>query len=477
MSLAVGLTGCVEDLPVVTRTPPVIPLDSPVVALESECVPTNGATVASVSPEGDLWLAARGASGTGLTVHAADGSVTTYDEPRQILGAVAWSDDELTFVADDGVFVRSGAFVDSLPWPSDATGLRDLCGDPRLDRDGFMIADDLYQRSGGEWWRWRPTMSELGDIHGVARNLGACRGVWGESWVVTGAGLWRIGDLALERVEGLPRVSDAAFGGGFGAAALTEEGLFLGPEDWRYTAFEAGEPTAIAAAASRLYVVAGGRVYRVTETVEELRFDGASAVTALHPYASGLWVEAGGEVCRVPEEEGAVQVRGLRPWVRRGIDPLMLEVVAPAGQLRILRDGAMVHESGSFAGTAAVQGLAAGEAGWHTLTVEAGEPGREARRELRYEVVRASGATYDTDIAPLFEAHCAGSECHGADRDDAMRPDLSTYAGWVESADAIRSRVGATGDMPPFDTRLESWDSEEATLIVSWIDEGMVRGE
>lgn len=471
--LGLLLLGCVGEDDPIPPVPRVIGLDVPRIELDSECRPLDGASVLSVSPEGDLWLATPMGSTTELTVRGLDGAERSYSETRELRGATAWSGTELGFVSD-AVYVRDGEFVDSLPWPMEGTGLRGICGDPRLDRDGFVIADDLFQRSGGEWWRWRPAMGDFGTIEAIPRNLGACRGEGGETWLVTSSGLWRIGDLGLERVEGLPRVRDVAFGPGFGAFALTDEGLFVGPDRWDTTAFEAGEPRAIAASGSTVYVAAGERLYRLGEEIEELSFERAGAIESLHPFASGLWVEAAGEACLVVEREPLV-VRGLRPWMRRGAEALMLEVHGPAGRLSVLRDGAMVHEDATFDGAASVLGVDAGGDGWHSLTLEvAGDT--TASREIRYEVVRSSGATYADDIAPLYDMHCAGSACHGPDRDDPERPDLSTYQGWVESAGSIRDRVGQTGDMPPFSERLESWDSEEATLIVGWIDEGMVEG-
>ena len=475
--VGVLLVGCAgEDVPPITSVPRVVPLDTPRVALESECLSLDGASILSVSPEGDLWLSQAQGASTELRVRALDGTETTYTQDGAIADAVAWSDSVLTFVSD-GVYVRDGEFVDSLPWPMEAGAPRGLCGDPRLDRDGFVIAEDLFQRSGGEWWRWRPAMGDFGGVQSIPRNLGACRGERGESWLVTGSGLWRIGDIGLERVDGLAEVRDVAFGAGFGAVALTDEGFFVGPDRWESTTFEAGDASAVAGAGSRLYAAAGGRVYRfVDDDVEELTFEGAPDTVRLHPFASGLWIETDTHACRVAEDSAPLVVRGLRPWMRRGLDPLMLDVSGPTGGLAILRDGQMVHEDAAFDGAQSVLGVDAGAAGWHTLTLRV-TGDSPASREIRYEVVRSSGSTYVDDIAPLFEAHCSGSECHGADRDDLERPDLSTYAGWVDSARTIRDRVGMTGDMPPFDERLESWDSEEATLIVAWIDEGMVRGE
>lgn len=472
--IALALLGCVgEDIPPITPIPSVVPLETPALTLSAECVPRAG-DVLDVSPEGDLWLAQREGAVTTLTARAADGTTQTYEESRDLRAGVALSATELAFVTD-GVFIRDDAFVDSVPWPSEATGLTGLCGDPRRDRDGFVIADDLFQRSGGEWWRWRPAMGAFGDIVGVPRNLGACRGERGESWLVTSMGLWRIDDLGLERVEGLPQVRAAAFGPGFGAAAITADGLYVGPDRWVHTGFEAGEPRLIAASGATMYVLAGERLYRFDDPVVELDFPHEGTIEALHPYASGLWVETTDSLCDVHEVEPLV-VRGLRPLERRGLDPLMLDVTGPPGALTILRDGEMVHEETGFSGDAAVLGVQGGEAGWHTLSLRiSGE--RPAARELRYEVVRSSGATWVDDIEPLAAMHCAGSECHGTDRDDPERPDLTTYEGWADAATAIRNRVGVTSDMPPFDSRLASWDSEEATLIVAWIDEGMVRGQ
>lgn len=458
--------------PIAEGPPPLVPLDGPQIAMtHGSCVPLGGREVLSVSAEGDAWLIGAGE----LTVVTVDGAQTSYAEERAIADAFAASATELSF-ASGGLFKRRGEFVDTIPWPvEDEPTL--VCGDPSADRDGFLVAGgSLFGRSGGEWYRWFPAEGEIGDILDVPKALGACRGERGETWLQTTSGLWRLRDNAFDRVAELPPVLQASFGFGFGAAAVTEAGLFVGPEQWRLVEFEAGAPRSLTSGGAVLYVGVGERFYRFSgdgaAEVVEVDF-GLPEVVALHPYADGVWVETPGELCDRREHPEPFVVRGVRPFERRPQGSIELHVQAPPGDLVVARDGVMVHEAPGSTGPATVSGVFAGEPGWHRLEVRAGE----RTRQVRYEVVTNSGATWVEDIEPLARTHCAGSSCHGADRDDPERPDLSTYEGWVDAGRAIRDRVARVGDMPPADARLESWDAEEVALVVAWIDEGMVRGE
>ncbi len=458
--------------PITEELPPLVPLDTPPLAMsEGVCVPLAGREVLTVSSEGDAWLVGAGE----LAVVRPDGSEVRYDEDRAIADAFAASDTELSF-ASGGLFKRRGEFVETIPWPVEAEPTL-VCGDPSVDRDGFLVAGGaLFGRSGGEWYRWFPAEGELGDILGVAKALGACRGERGETWLRTTSGLWRLRDNAFDRVPDLPPVVQTSFAFGFGAVVLTEVGLFIGPEQWRLMEFEAGVPSWIASGGDTLYVGVGERVYRLSrddaEDVREVLF-GLSDLVAVHPYADGVWAETPEDLCNRRTDAEPFVVRGVRSLERRQQEPIELRVQAPAGTLMVARDGMMVHEAPMFSGNAVIGGIFAGEPGWHRLEIRVGE----RSREVRYEVVTDSGATWVDDIQPLARTHCSGSTCHSADRDDLERPDLSTYEGWVNAGRAIRDRVARVGDMPPADTRLESWDAEEVALVVAWIDEGMVRGE
>ena len=472
--LAIALFAACEGGPdpLAEGPPPWVPLDTPRVAMrEGACVPLDGRDVLSVSSEGDVWLL----GADELLVLSVDGSQARYAEDRAIADAFAGSDTELSF-ASGGLFRRRGEFVDTIPWPLDTEPTL-VCGNPSADRDGFLVAGGaLFGRSGGEWYRWFPAEGEIGDILDVSKALGACRGERGETWLHTTSGLWRLRDNAFDHVPELPPVLKASFGFGFGAAAVTEAGLFVGPEQWRLIEFEAGTPTSLASSGDALYVLVGERIYRFAgETAEEVQAVdfGVSGLVAIHPYADGVWAETSDELCDRREHPEPFIVRGVRPFERRLQGSLELQVEASPGDLRVLRDGGMVHETLAFTGSATVGGIFAGEPGWHRLEVRVGE----RSRELRYEVVTNTGATWVDDIEPLARTHCSGAECHGADRDDLDRPDLSTYEGWASAGRTIRDRVARVGDMPPAEARLESWNAEEIALVVAWIDEGMVRGE
>lgn len=467
------LAACGEDGPdPIPVEPTLVPLAVDSISLpHGECVDLGSREVLAVSPEGDLWLI----EGTTLSVVSLDGTESTFTEDAVMADVFAKSATSIAYAAD-GLFNREGEFVDTIPWPTMELGAPSIvCGDPGRDRDGFVVAGDLFQRAGGQWWRWFPAEGEFGDILDVPKTLGACRAERGETWLHTSTGLWRVRDEGLDRVEDLPELIEAEFGLGFEAAALTEDGLYFGPDEWYPTLFEAGAPSMMESTGEWLYVKAGAEFYRfaglIGERVQGVDFD--VDPVEMHGYAEGLWLETDTQVCNRRENEDVLAIRGIRTFERRAPESLTLTVEGPSAPLTMVRDGVMVHESPSFSGSEEVGGIYGGDPGWHTLEVSVGD----AERRIRYEVVTNSGATYVDDIAPLFEMHCASSECHGADRDDEDRPDLSTYESWVNASRAIRNRVGRVRDMPPFEERLETWDGEAIALVVAWIDEGMVRGE
>lgn len=470
--LGLLLAACGDDGPdPIPVEPRLVPLATPSVALPfGECVDLGSRSVLAVSPEGDLWLA----EGSTLSVISVDGTEASFEDEAVMADVFAKSATSIAYAAD-GLYNREGEFVDTIPWPIELGAPTIVCGDPSRDRDGFVVAGDLFQRAGGQWWRWFPADGEFGDILEVPKTLGACRGERGETWLHTSTGLWRVRDEGLDRVEDLPDLIAAEFGLGFEAAALTDEGLYFGPDEWYPTLFEAGAPTMMESTGSWLYVKAGDRYYRFAdllgERVQEVELD--VDPIEMHGYSEGLWLETDTQVCNRREVEETLVVRGIRTFERRAPSSLLVRVEGPMGALTMARDDVMVHESASFTGSAEVGGIYGGDPGWHTLEVSVGD----VERSIRYEVVTNSGATYVDDIAPLYETHCSGSECHGADRDDDDRPDLSTYDAWVNASRAIRNRVGAVRDMPPFEERMETWDADAVALVVAWIDEGMVRGE
>ncbi|MCA9695945.1 MAG: hypothetical protein KC431_00360, partial [Myxococcales bacterium] len=120
-----------------------------------------------------------------------------------------------------------------------------------------------------------------------------------------------------------------------------------------------------------------------------------------------------------------------------------------------------------------IDGIDLGEAGWHTIEL-VGTSGVSRRIDLELRVPTVG--TWLDDIQPLAELHCATNGCHGPEVADMGRPVLSDYEGWVLSADAIRARVGLSGDMPPPAARLPTWDAEEVALILTWLEAGMPIG-
>ncbi|MCB9623560.1 MAG: hypothetical protein H6721_05505 [Sandaracinus sp.] len=469
--LALALAGCGSDVdPLDPETPApvaptVVPRDLSALALEGRCVEVGeGERVEGVGSEGELWIGSE-AAGAAFRVELPEGTTVAVDLGMAPTLLRPWSASQAAFAVESRLFVREGdGPLREVGWPRELGPVVDLCGDPR--RDGaFVIAEGagdvdpgLYRRAGGEWWRWTPPTGSFGPGMRLAEVAGACTADDDRAWLRSGAGLF---GLREDRVQTFGRVDAIAIDRHVGVAAASEGKLiFLRGDEWKETRFEAGDVDALVGSAGHLWANVGGRLHHYADGAFEVAtMELPGAMGTLHPDAAGgVWVETGAQVChRAPSS--VLRLRGVRPFERH-VEP-ELNLAADAA-MQVELDGDRVLD-GATEGT-----IELGAPGWHRLEVRGGDTTR------RFDVMRVDthAPTWEEDVRPIAEAHCGGSACHGAERDDATRPALADYESWVDMADAIRHRVGVVGDMPPAASR-DGWTATEVTTVVAWIAAGM----
>ncbi|NVB41216.1 hypothetical protein G6O69_25480 [Pseudenhygromyxa sp. WMMC2535] len=469
------------------------------VELHASCVALeSGERLASLAPEGHLWLSPAAGASASYRVVSPDGSVEQVELDHATEQLQAWDESRVVYLAEDQLWQAEidDSLTEPLYWPETLDAPTGFCGDPSIDGDGFVLAGDaLIQRDAGLWWRWvTPEGEDFGPVSALAGAYGACVDRQGALWLRDALGqTWRVSADEVREVSALADAEQLTFDASFGVAGLVDGQLIFGEVGaWQAPSFPtqpdaeadaAGEPaqlSAIASSAGRLWVAGDFGLLRFDgEGWREVLVDGEAlepnlGPTQLHADADGLWIERGAELCRL-EAEGALSFEGLRPLQRLNEAELSLRVLGSldASALALYVDDALVASLEGGALPWEVDDLELGEQGWHRVELLAdGELTRAVDVELRLPTV----GTWLDDIQPLSELHCtATAGCHDVDAGD-YRPVLTEYEGWVEAADAIRARVGLTGDMPPPASRLASWDAEEVALILTWIEAGMPIG-
>lgn len=428
----------------------------------------EGERVVGVGSEGDLWLAAPH-DHQAFRVVRRDGSQQLIALGLEPSVMRPWSDSEAAFAVGPRLFVREAdGRIREVAWPRELGSIVDLCGDPR--RDGaFVIAEGtgdvqagLYRRAGGEWWRWSRPEGTFGAELALASVSGACTADDDRAWLRSDMGVFA---LREDRLEAHAERADAlAIDRRLGVAMLTDGQLKFWAEDrWKPTRFDAGAVTAVSSAADHLWVQAGDRVHHFAEaSVSMAKMDLPGAVDALHADAAGgVWIETGAQLC-YRSFEGALHVRGVRPFQRLA-EP-ELTVTVDASEMRVELDGAVVHDGEPVAV------VELGSTGWHRIDLEA--EGMTRRFFVLHDDEDAP--TWEEHIRPIAEAHCGGSACHGSEQ--SRRAVLLDYESWVDFAPSIRHRVGVVGDMPPTVAR-SGWTAREVTTIVRWIAAGMEEGD
>jgi hypothetical protein len=514
-----------EPVPLGTG-PTVVPLDAPSLAIRAGvCVSLDaGERPLGTSPEGDLWLVAPAApETTRVRVLAVDG--TEAGAPfvlpfPDVTDGQPWDRHRATVIAQGMLVSVANGVPRSLTFPDGLGTPRAFCGDPEGEGDAFVLADGVFEKAAGQWWRWRPEGVEDFGSFGmgwISRVDGACRAPNGALWVGEArpdgeAGPpWRLDDAEVVRFDGLDRTTAVAYAGlgrvradapegdgGDGVAAgspdssgvslLVDGELVEVSRDYRRNVFEAGDVDELASTIGMLWARVGDRVYARPEpagTTWSL-LDGVAPAPlprtgrTLFPHAAGgLWIaEAGPRLCH-RSLDTRFEVRGLRPREQRLAPTADLTVTVEdgLGPLEVLRDGAALlpRPADLEAGAVTFIDLDLGPRGPHALTLR--DLGTGRTRVLPYVLRAGDGGTWNESIAPIFEGHCAGGPCHGPGPSDANRPDLSTFEDWVTWADTIAARVGVVGDMPPPAIRQASWGPDQIETIVAWIEGGMERGE
>lgn len=449
-----------------------VPLDLPELSTTASCsalAPME--RVVSVSAEGHLWLAT---SSVGTDLRVLDGwsghTVARYTLPNAGLSRLNALGATTAMALADGQLLRllDGERVEVTP-PADLDPEADLCGD-LADRGFIWSGGQLYQRLDDAWWRW----TGLGPVGADARLLdrdGECEGVGdGLWWASQGLAFWLLTPGRLSNPALLEGGEVAALRGEQ-ALALRGGRLFLGPEPWTEVHFADGAATQLATAGDYAFLEVGGQL---------LRYDGAewrrvtgpelNSMDALHPHAAGgLWTVEGNAVCHHAPSP-MIRIRGLRRGEQR-LDPtVVIEAQAQgATTLALELDGATIAWSSTNGGwQRLVRTLSVG---WHQLRIRTAD-GR-AQRTLEVKILPTVTRSFEADVRPLYQTHCANQACHVAGSTGGA-PDLTRYEDWLQRAARIEARVVRAQDMPPSASRRPDWGPEEIQVINEWLNGGLL---
>lgn len=425
----------------------------------------------AVGPNAELWVANDNELGSTVRILSEAETTGTFDTVGSVVTASALDGVRGSFTTPAGLFTVDGPRVDALVWPGDPASIVEVCGDLSVDGDGRVLADDIYTRDLGQWWRWHAPQGATGPS--ATRASGVCADREDTTFVLQETQVWRIRPDFVSTVPELAGATALAADEVFGLAALRDGDLWLRPDDspTSWLRFDAGPTEAIAASDGLLFVETVGHLYGRDEgeTFELVDADGPLADAVLLGAAAGqVIVQRGDDLC----VHGFVEpfsIRGVRPFQR--VRQSVLDVIISTDDLTTTLDDVTLEPAVSDG--EATLSLEVADQGWHTLEVATAT----ATRTIVFEVERLVPATFTADIAPLFEAHCGGASCHGPTPSSADRPDLSSYESWVQRAEAIRERVAVTTDMPPPGSGNEPWGVEETLLLLGWLDAGLPEGE
>lgn len=472
---------------------PVVPLDAATLALDGRCFDLDAApTERSASPEGHLWLRT---SDTTWRVLDPFGRDTVQALPAAVTALQAWGADRAFFVEGATLWDATGEWPLPLGWPATLPTPTRVCGDPSTDANGFVVAEGLLYRDGGQWWQWTdPSGEPFADVAWLAADASTCLGPDGELWLARQSGeVWRITGAEATRVAALDGSEAAALVEGVGVAAIQAGTLVVGDpgELWRYH-FEAGPAYAISSGGDSLWIAAGDALHRMRDgEILHALHDGEEIV------ADALFADAGGGVWAVGPRTAPhlghsaaqtachlrpsppIAVEGVHNLQRTADETVTFSVQVHSGTVfsaARLDDEPLVMEPDGLGRYRVAAPVQVSE-GWHTLEVLAsGSRGATARR-LRFEQRRIGDLTWEADIEPLFEEHCSGAACHGPDLGDGTRPDLSSYEEWLAREPKIIDRVVTKGDMPPFGARKDSWGLDAQLTVSEWFETGAARGD
>jgi hypothetical protein len=447
-----------------------VPIDVERISVIATCVEIeDGDRVASVGPEGQLWLAR--AAGTGR-IFDLDGSFFESLLPlSDVTSAQAWDAGTLSLVEAGELWTQIGETRQHIPVPDELGAIDQFCGDPSTDRGTFVAsASGLFERTIGFWWQWRPQSGDsFGAIRQLARVDGACTDDRDVLWLLNDAGqLWQIGADDARVVGGQSEpIDQVAVARSIGVVTMSQGALAIGPSPWTDVHFAAGDVSAIAAGSEAVWAVAGGSIYvRTTEGWRQVDSGDPTTPTALHAHAAGgAWLEYADRLCHVALAE-PLRVAGLRPFERRLLSTASIDVTTGDSEIALALDDASIASAATDDGVARFVDVDLGGAGWHTVRLSGADS--NASRELDVFVIDVPQVSWESEIAPVFSQFCAGAFCHGPSPEGA-RVDLSTFEAWQARAPLIRTRL-LRGEMPPIDPRPPT---DSIDLVLDWIQGGM----
>ncbi|HJL05323.1 MAG TPA: hypothetical protein RMH85_05560 [Polyangiaceae bacterium LLY-WYZ-15_(1-7)] len=471
--------------PAPTPQPTHVDGDTPRLPFAAGCVDLAPAErLLAASPEGDAWVfrapSTDDAAAAELHVVQLERRERALPAPpvAAVASATAWSHQALTLVGDDHLWRVGAQEPEPLYLPTELGAPRAFCGDPQQDGDALVLTDaGLFERAAGQWWRVDLAGPVgLGDIAWIGRRDGACAGADGDVWLGAGDAVWRLAEEGFQRREPPRTPTGPGVAHAGGVALPAGEVLLLGDaEGWAEVVFEAPIER-VAAAGERLWVATEEGLF----VHDPSGWRGASVtlparVDALHPHAAGgAWLRSGDALCHLAPDP-LLRVRGLRPFERIPAGAVDLDVAAIDGAgvplametLSVAIDGEPVMSIPVSGDGWRLEAFDLGPTGWHALELEiAAGDDVLLQRGLTYRVTES--VSFAEALAPLAEARCAGSDCHGAGATDA--PELLTHAQWVRYAPAIRAQV-VSGRMPREPEAPLS--PEEIDRIVEWIEGGL----
>lgn len=462
----------------------IVPLDVGTLELDARCFGLELApTGHSVAPEGHLWLRQDEQTWRVLDPLGHDSTQTL---PAGVTALQAWGSEHAFAIDEHALLDVRDQWPQPLAWPQSLPAPTQLCGDPSVDANGFVIASGLLHRDRGAWWAWTdPSDAPWASPTWLAANAGSCFGPDGELWLSRENGeVWRITADHAARVEQLDGADAAVLLPGAGVAAILDGALVIGEADsLRRYRFEAGPVQSLSAGGEVLWVMAGGVLHRRVEgEFRQALHDGAPVQAAvLLADAGGVWALGPGAA---PLAATACHMRSTPPILVEGVHDLQRlseETVEIAVQISsgmsfssAWLDGVSLPMEHDDIGhwRAAPQVI---EEGWHTLEVRASGSRGATTRALRFEQRRIGELSFVGDIEPLFQEHCSGGACHGPDLGETTRPDLTTYEAWIEREAAILERVVTKGDMPPIGARKDSWGLDAQLMVSEWFETGAAR--
>jgi hypothetical protein len=441
------------------------------IALAVTCVDlAEGERLLDVGPEGDAWLATpAGARVLAPSGDPGDAIALRAGAPQRL---VALSDTDALAFAAGHLFHVGSSGVAPIALPTELGAPELACGDPSTDRAPLFVVtpEGLHAREGGVWARWTLEGASLFAMGALGQESGACADASGELWLRDDEGALRVRQDAtaaarvpeLEGAIGLVR-EGATIAALRGPALVLRAGAGAAFETLR---FDVGDVTAVALGGAHVWVIAGGELLRRTEDGAWARIAGDAPDAVAADETGGAWIASGARACRLASG-AALRVRGLRPHeVVFGDRPIALESDAAGATLEVRVDGELVHEAAASDAAHRWQtpSLPLGAPGWHRLEALATIDGAEVRRAIDYHVVDDTPLSWDADIRPDFEAHCAA--CHAATGPRTNLASLETYRAFART---IRDRM-ALGEMPPTGPAVSPAVVDRMTR---WIEGGM----